>query len=80
MTAERNKRRRGKLFIARGPILVRCKIQPTQKSLSYLYFLKTKSAENNVSDLFGYTGPNCKATNVSALYVLIKLLSTAFKH
>ena len=60
MTAERNKRRSGKLFVTVRPVLASCKTPLTRKALSCMYFRKTKSEEPIVSDLFGYTGQTAK--------------------
>ena len=60
MAAERNKRRSGKLFVAGGLDLTRCKSPLTEKALSNLNFQKMKWEEHIVSYLFGYTGPIAK--------------------
>ena len=58
MTAERNKRKSGKFFVAGGPVLASYKMP--RKALCNLYFGKMKAEEYIVSDFFGYTGPTAK--------------------
>ena len=60
MASEGSKRRSGKFFVTRGPVLANCKTPLTRKALCCLYFRKTKSEEHIVGDLFGYTGPTGK--------------------
>ena len=48
------------VFVTGGLVLTSCKTPLTRKALSCLSFRKTKSEENIVCDLFGYTGPTAK--------------------
>ena len=48
IASEGNKRRSGKFFVTRGPVLASCKTPLTLKALCYLYFRKTKSEEQSL--------------------------------